>query len=468
MKILKYFTMIVLMITLISCSNNNNGSLKEFGALGFLEKDLKMHPYIGSDKTQDSSLQSLSGSNGLFTLSEETVGFPVQPVEPLTPVQPLTPEKTSTRNILLLSDADTKGTYALAAALSSAGFTVTHRPAPEFTYDGLNPALSDHNCVVHLDGQTYQKPLPLKTQGAMSRFVADGGGYIGAQWNSDEFQTGKANDMADLILQEQGTPNPKESFNCANCDVTYVAVSGQAKHPVMKDMPAQFVFRANGHDAGAQIIFADTPSTVLFREKTGSGPAVLVRDFGKGKVVNFSFAPNYSSKIGETLMNINVQKLYINAAEWTCNAAPSSIEVSIDIKPGSDENPINLRSRGVIPVAILGTASFNVADIDESSLKFGPNGASPFKTSHIEDINMDGFLDLNARFKTEDVGFSDTDTEGKLEGQTIEGIAIFGTDQIRIVSNENGQNRGHSQRGNGHRGSHHGHSGSHHSGGNPK
>jgi len=42
----------------------------------------------------------------------------------------------------------------------------------------------------------------------------------------------------------------------------------------------------------------------------------------------------------------------------------SSLTVPVDIKPLSCPNPINVVSRGVLPVAILGTANFNVKTID--------------------------------------------------------------------------------------------------------
>lgn len=45
------------------------------------------------------------------------------------------------------------------------------------------------------------------------------------------------------------------------------------------------------------------------------------------------------------------------------------LEIEIDIKPGSCPNPINLKSRGVLPVAILGNTDLDVTEIDLDSVR---------------------------------------------------------------------------------------------------
>ena len=62
------------------------------------------------------------------------------------------------------------------------------------------------------------------------------------------------------------------------------------------------------------------------------GAAVLVRDFGSGRVVGFSFAPNYpwddQGQLHDllTLQDPNVQHLYLNAVRW---AAGSGVVVAV-------------------------------------------------------------------------------------------------------------------------------------------
>ena len=87
----------------------------------------------------------------------------------------------------------------------------------------------------------------------------------------------------------------------------------------------------------------------------------------------------------------------------------------IDIKPSSDPNSINPKSKGVIPVAILGSDIFDVETVDPETVKFGSTGteASPVRWT-IEDVNIDSFFDVVFHFKTEDCGFSPGDETGTL------------------------------------------------------
>jgi 6-phosphogluconolactonase (cycloisomerase 2 family) len=113
----------------------------------------------------------------------------------------------------------------------------------------------------------------------------------------------------------------------------------------------------------------------------------------------------------------------------------SALEVAIDIKPGSDGNPINLRSRGIIPVAILGSAELDVADVLWAGVRFGPDEAPPAHGGphELEDVNGDGRLDMMVRFRTQDTGIICGDTEATLTGTLLDGMPFEGTDTFETV-----------------------------------
>jgi len=122
--------------------------------------------------------------------------------------------------------------------------------------------------------------------------------------------------------------------------------------------------------------------------------------------------------------------------------------VPIDIKPGSDPNSLNLNGNGVVPVAILGTALFDVANVDVSTVSFGPTGAAAVHDGHYEDVNDDGLTDLVLHFREGDIGLVTT-----LPGNTVldvtltaslissPGITVEGADEVRITPN-NPKSRG--------------------------
>ena len=61
---------------------------------------------------------------------------------------------------------------------------------------------------------------------------------------------------------------------------------------------------------------------------------------------------------------------------------PAYVEVPVDIKPQSCPNPINVKEKGVLPVAIVGTGDFDGTQVDPASVTLA--GVSPLRWS-VED-----------------------------------------------------------------------------------
>ena len=151
--------------------------------------------------------------------------------------------------------------------------------------------------------------------------------------------------------------------------------------------------------------------------------------------------------------------VFIKGESFVC--APPFIEVPIDIKPQSCPNPINTKDRGVLPVAILGTADFDISQIDPSTIQL--EGISPLRWA-LQDVatpyydplldcyscttmGMDGFMDLTLKFNAQE--FVAALGPSVLNGDciTVEligylkpefgGTMIMGYDIIRVIINEN-------------------------------
>ncbi len=115
---------------------------------------------------------------------------------------------------------------------------------------------------------------------------------------------------------------------------------------------------------------------------------------------------------------------------------PEVKAVAVDIKPGSVKNPFNMRSKGVLPVALIGSADLDVTQVDLGSVMLA--GLVPVKTA-MADIQEDGYVDIVMHFRDQDVagllaGSEDGEVVGlELTGEMMDGMLITGADSLTLI-----------------------------------
>jgi hypothetical protein len=131
---------------------------------------------------------------------------------------------------------------------------------------------------------------------------------------------------------------------------------------------------------------------------------------------------------------------------------PVQLDVLVDIVPGSCENPLNLQSQGVVPVAIIGSAELDATRIDPASVAL--EGVSAVHWS-LADVTgpatapggcpagtQDGRTDLTLKFGIQSVAAKlGVVGDGELRELAVTGTlkpefggtSIVGRDTVRII-----------------------------------
>jgi Tol biopolymer transport system component len=104
-------------------------------------------------------------------------------------------------------------------------------------------------------------------------------------------------------------------------------------------------------------------------------------------------------------------------------------EIRIDIRPRQAHNKLRPGRHVPIAVAILGSDELDVADVDLTTLAFGPSAAAAERKAKRVDIDGDGFLDLVTRYRLHDTGIARGDTEACLTGIS-DGFEFLSCDEI--------------------------------------
>ena len=221
-----------------------------------------------------------------------------------------------------------------------------------------------------------------------------------------------------------------ESDETNNCEVNVVECPGIPDLVVEKsvtfDEDGNFIVSYTVTNQGCGPAGESTTCKFVNGERMESQPCPAL---GSGENYNGTFEPE-PCPCGETL-NVTVcadnddviaESDETNNCEVNVVECPVSvIPVDVDVKPGSCPNPLNLKSKGVLPVAVLGTAEFDVTTIDPGTIQLNRNcegcvGVAPIRWSYEDvatpftgelcdchDLNGDGYIDLTLKFDTQEL-----------------------------------------------------------------
>jgi hypothetical protein len=130
-----------------------------------------------------------------------------------------------------------------------------------------------------------------------------------------------------------------------------------------------------------------------------------------------------------------------NPVTLTKTETQSSKTVSIDIRPLSHKNIINLQSCGYVPVAIFSAPDFDAKTIKIETVKMGDAGVKTvvvlkkkvFLAANL-DVNGDHLTDKLVFFNIKDLSLAKYTGQVCLTGETTGGISFIGCDSVTIVS----------------------------------
>ncbi len=175
-------------------------------------------------------------------------------------------------------------------------------------------------------------------------------------------------------------------------------------------------------DPNTPFLYGNRNDGIITKVDLTTGPPTLTNIFTGGTRGDFA-AVGFDGCLYATQTDRVVK---VTNADGTCfppplgpllPTSPTAVHVAVDIKPQSCPNPINVGAQGVLPVAILGTASFDVTTVDPSSVKLQD---VPALRSALEDVTTpftgtlmnatdcttagpDGFTDLLLSFDNQAV-----------------------------------------------------------------
>ncbi len=261
-----------------------------------------------------------------------------------------------------------------------------------------------------------------------------------------------------------GTLHVHVRYGASGTGSPFVVKDANGTYTTLRDETGAY-FRPSSSNTYTQCLTVGLDETYITATVSGTADGVTYTDYTAQVEHHLAAAPadrtgTLGMKVFDGTVAVSKDVRFDNVTIQTVPEPPPVLDVCFDVKPDSWPNPLNLKSNGVLPVAICGTETFDVATIDPTSVFLTrdgmPDTVVPVRWS-IEDVGTpfvgepgdehptgpDGIPDLVIKFDTAQVVTSLLG--GALPGDEIKliirgnltpdggGIAIEGADWIIIV-----------------------------------
>ncbi len=223
-----------------------------------------------------------------------------------------------------------------------------------------------------------------------------------------------------------------------------------------KDWPKDLLVIDPGTLETSTIGLGPTPPPISNFTFTSEGRLFGVH-WQKGAVYEFDLASGHMSAVGTYAEHRDGMIGVFSIPE------PVTLAAHLDIKPGSWPNPVNPKNKGMTPMAVLGTETFDVMSIDLDTLALSREGigeevapvrwafedvGTPFdgEPGDGHSLTEDGLLDLALKFDTQEmietlalIDMAGETVELEITGTLMDGTPFEATDWIRISAAPGGK-----------------------------
>ena len=295
---------------------------------------------------------------------------------------------------------------------------------------GCSPSISNNGEIVYEDTQSFPRLLKSTTRGILATFSSENTTLVP-----------DVNDFGEVVYQAITAGNT-QIFSTERGQLTFSPpLSGGVGFPTINN-DGEVIFTAQDEDYRQQLfstVRGRLTDESLFPYPTPPDSWTGLEPFG----LYFSRV-GYGSHVndkGQIVFSVVlVEGPYCGprgcsgVARIRLYLATPVIPVTIDIKPGDFTRTINVKSKGVIPVAVLTTKTFDATTVDAATVRFGKTGLEAAAVrSTLRDIDGNGALDMVLYFNSPDTGIGCADTVASLTGETSSNQAIRGSEAIVTV-----------------------------------